>query len=414
VSGYGLARALAARARRSARPAVLALLVATLVTSPLAGVVAADATSNSDSVPSFEASLYTVDQGETTDDDQHSDVRTTVTDGDGDSTGTGGTDAGDETTTPRPLHDGTTIDTTNGRVLVDAATRQVVSGETTLDPGTTLLLRVTSRSPKSPFLVQAETTVADDGSFSAPFDFSGLATGSPFEVAVRSDDETLAEADGRVADCEGTCPTTTVASGSDGEGPTATPLDADDVGVRSAVQVAQGDTARIPVTFGDSEAVTVTLGDERAVGYETTAVVRDTNGDGRAVVVVRTAASDDADHPALAVAESGETRPANVTSETTLDSVLDPFEYEISVSVGTAAEGDPDATGTLAVRADDEGANGDATTTTPDPAGPNGATVAAKGGERGSGPALTGLGALALGGLIALGGVATFLGYVRN
>ncbi|WP_436931766.1 BGTF surface domain-containing protein [Halosimplex halobium] len=496
------ARGLPARARRGARLALVAVLVATLVTSPLAGVVAAGAPAN----PSFEETITTVRQGETAEitinatgsdgegirfavgdadaEDQNFEARATVTDADGDGTvvvrfdtaavdegGPGSyltvadgdaidnrtelagtddplapaaydlslgdpadpaaigtlallsadgesaeddaTDGADETATPRPLHDGTSVDTNDdGKVVVDAAPQQTISGETTLDPGTTLAVRVTSSSSSSPFLMQVETTVDDDGTFAASFDFGDVSAGTPFEVTVRSDGEGLAEAYGRVADCEGDCPTATPA---DAEGSTATPLAADGVGVQGVTQVTSGDVARIPVTFGDADALTVTLGDEAEVNYETTAVIRDTNGDDRAVVVVRTGATDDADRPVLAVAEAGETRPANVTSETTLDSPLDPFDYDVAVSAGAGADGEPDAIGTLVVMADDGagGSDGDGSTATAadPPAGPDGATVAAAGG---SGSLLTGFGALALGGLIAFGGVALFLGFVRG
>ncbi|QLH80874.1 BGTF surface domain-containing protein [Halosimplex pelagicum] len=491
---------LSARVRRSARPAFLALLVATLVTSPLAGVVAAGAAT----APSFEESITTVQQGETAEiainttgasgepvqfvvgdadaEDQNFEARATVTDADGDGTvvvrfdtdavDEGGpesylTVAGDdtienrtelagtddplaptaydltlgdpadptaigtlallsadgespgdgETATPRPEHDGTTIDTTDGEVRVAPEVGQTIAGETTLDAGTPVSVRVVSDSPSSPFLVTAEATVDDDGTFEGTFDFSDMPSGTPIDVSVRTDDRFLTAESGRIVDCEPECPTgTATAGGDDGEAASGTPLSTDEIQVRSPVQVAQGDVARAPVTFGDADALTVTLGDEEAVNYETTAVVRDTNGDGRAVVVVRTDAADDADRPVLAVAEAGETRPANVTSETTLDGALDPFEYDISVSAGTAADGEPDAIGTLVVLADDGGAGGDASTATADdppadPAGPNGATVAADGG---SGSPLTGLAALAVGGLIAFGGVAVFLGFVRN
>ena len=499
-----LARGSAARANRTARHVLVAVLVATLVTSPLAGVAVADAASAPDAAPSFEESIYTVRQGETAEiavnttgtagegvqvvigdadaDDQHFEARATVTDADGDGTvvvrfdtaavdeggpesyltvagddavenrtelagtddplaptaydlslgdpadpvaigtlallsadgdSTGGADGDDATATPRSLHDGTTIDTTDGEVVVDAAAGQTIAGETTFDPGTTVSIRVTSQSEQSPFLRQVETTVGDDGSFAAPFDFSGVPVGTAFEVSVRGDGEALAEAYGRVADCEDSCPTATATPGPGGDGSTATPLDADVVGVRSVTQVASGDTARVPVTFGDADALTVTVGDEESVNYETSAVVRDTNGDGRAVVVVRTGAADDADRPVLAVAEAGETRPANVTSETTIDGALDPFDYDISVSAGTATDGEPDAIGTLVVTAADGdagGADGGGATATADDPPANPATVAAGG----SGSALTGLGALALGGLIAFGGVAVFLGFVRG
>ncbi|WP_436908285.1 BGTF surface domain-containing protein [Halosimplex marinum] len=505
MTAAAAARGLSARVRRGGRSALVALLVATLVTSPLAGVVAAGAPAT----PSFEETITTARQGETAEitinatgsegdgirfavgdadaDDQNFEARATVADADGDGTvvvrfdtaavdeggpesyltvadgdaidnrtelagtddplaptaydlslgdpadpaaigtlallsadgesaeddGSDGADGSDETATPRPLHDGTTVDTNgDGKVVVDAAAQQTITGETTLDPGTTLSVRVTSRSSSSPFLMQVETTVDDDGTFAASFDFGDVSAGTPFEVTVRGDGEGLAEAYGRVTDCEGDCPTATPAGG---EGSTATPLDADGVGVQGVTQVTRGDVARIPVAFGDAEALTVTLGDEAEVNYETTAVIRDTNGDDRAVVAVRTGATDDADRPALAVAEAGEVRPANVTSETTLDSPLDPFDYDVAVSAGAGADGEPDAIGTLVIMPDDGAgsAGGDASTATADdpPAGPDGATVAAAGG---SGSLLTGLGALAVGGLIAFGGVALFLGFVRG
>lgn len=489
-----MTRRLAARVRRGARPAFLALLVATLVTSPLAGVVAA----SDAATPSFADEGYEVAQGETAEvvidtngtdtarltvgdaEERNFEIRATVTDADGDGTvtvrfNTGAahesgpesylTVAGDDTVenrtevagaddlldrapyglrlgdpdeptanatlsilsadsdhpddetptataAPGDTHDGTALDTTDGEVRVAAETGQTISGETTLDAGTPISIRVVSESPSSPFLVTAEATVDDDGAFEGAFDFSDMPSGTPITVDVRTDDRSLASGSGEIVDCGADCPTgTATAGGADGETATPAPLDTDVIQVRDTVQADRGAVARIPVTFGDADALTVALGDEDAVEYETSAVVRDANGDGRAVVVVRTGAADEPDRPVLAVAETGETRPANVTSETTLDGALDPFEYDISVSAGTAADGEPDAIGTLVVTADG-GADDDSTATADEPpAGPDGATVAADGG---SGSALTGLGALAVGGLIAFGGVATFLGFARD
>ena len=298
---------------------------------------------------------------------------------------------------------GTTIDHEGEELTVESAPDQRITGETTVDPGTTLSVRIKSASSESPFLLSAEAPVAEDGSFAATADFSSVSPGTPFEVSVRDGTTELAHATGRVGDCEGSCPT--AAGDQSGEDTTRTPLDASEVNVASVVTIDGNETARVPVTFGDSDALTVSVGDED-VNYGTTAVVRDTNGDGRAVVLVRTDAADDAETPVLAVEESGEVRPVNVTSGRTLDAPLDPAEYDLSVHAGTTADGNPATVGTLVV-ADGDG-TGDAGTDADD-ASPG--TVAATDSSAGR---LSGFGALALGGLLAVGGVAVFVGFARR
>ncbi|WP_415379489.1 BGTF surface domain-containing protein [Halosimplex sp. TS25] len=333
--------------------------------------------------------------------------------GDGDQSEEGDGTPSDGTATPKPTHDGTTLDTTDGDIYVAPAAGQTISGETTLDPGTTVSVRVQSTQVSSPFLMSVETTITENGTFAGAFDFSGMSNGTPFEVIVRGDDRVLARGTGTVTDCESDCPTRTASGGDDGT-PTSASLDAEEIDVESVVEVEQGAVARIPVTFGDADALTITVGDEEAANYETTATIRDTNGDGRAVVVFRTNATDDPDRPALAVAEAGETRPANVTSETTLDSVLDPAPYSIDVFAGADTD-DPEAIGAISVTSGDQSAesapDGDETATDDEPPGPGDATVAADGG---SDSFLTGVGALALGGLLAFGAIAMFLGFVRS
>lgn len=478
-----------------------ALVVAALVTTPLAGVAAGAGGAD----PAFEQSVYSVDRGETaaividttgTDDDSarltvgdaadvNFEAAATVIDADGDGTVTvrfdtgaahesspasyltaaGGDElknrteragvdepldpasyplslgdpddpaasaslallAGHETETPsddgatttQATPNGTTLDTTDGDVVVQRSAQQSISGETTVDAGTSLSIRVQSSSSESPFLMQVETTVAEDGTFEGSFDFSDVATGTEFEVTVRGDGATLAQAPGRVADCEAGCPTVT--STPDSADDEATPLDTDQVAVQDITRVAQTEAARIPISFGDAEAVTITIGDGDAINYETSAVVRDTDGDGRAFLIFRTNATDNADRPALAVEENGETRPVNVTSETTLDTVLDPAPYSIDVFGGPTREGNPADIGTLVVQAagdtgTDQPLDGDSSvvadgSTAEPPASPDAGTVAA---SNQSGSFLTGIGALALGGLLAFGAIAMFLGFVRS
>ena len=91
------------------------------------------------------------------------------------------------------------------QLTLAAAEGQVVRGETTLDAGTSVTVRMRS-SGANPFLKSVETTVTEQGTFEATFDMSDVPEGSYFELSVRGNGSGLASAEGRVA-CENGCPT---------------------------------------------------------------------------------------------------------------------------------------------------------------------------------------------------------------
>jgi len=83
-------------------------------------------------------------------------------------------------------------------LALDAATDQRIRGETDLAPGTKLEVRVRSAG-SSPFLLTAEATVSEEGTFEASVDLSGVDAGTTVDVVVRHDGETAAETTGEIA-----------------------------------------------------------------------------------------------------------------------------------------------------------------------------------------------------------------------
>lgn len=102
--------------------------------------------------------------------------------------GDGGT--ADAAETPRFVYDGE-------RLTVDPAPDQVVQGETDLERGTELSVRIRS-SGENPFLMSATATVDDDGAFEATFDMSDVPPGTTFEVVVHRDGARFLNATGEV------------------------------------------------------------------------------------------------------------------------------------------------------------------------------------------------------------------------
>jgi hypothetical protein len=101
-----------------------------------------------------------------------------------------------QTSTP----DGPVVLTTgeDGRLVLETAEGQVVRGETTLEPGTTLLVRLRSSDSAHPFLHSTETAVREDGSFRATFDLSAVEGSGTFDVVVRRGDEVLLRTTGEL------------------------------------------------------------------------------------------------------------------------------------------------------------------------------------------------------------------------
>jgi hypothetical protein len=94
--------------------------------------------------------------------------------------------------------DGTTIDTENGTLTLDAAPNQTVAGETDLAPGTSLTVRLRSSGNSTPFLRTADATVSDDGTWTASVDLSSVADQPRFTAIVIRDGEELANVTGQV------------------------------------------------------------------------------------------------------------------------------------------------------------------------------------------------------------------------
>lgn len=82
-------------------------------------------------------------------------------------------------------------------VTFESAANQTIRGETDLPPGTELLVRVRS-SGSSPFIKQTETTVQENGAFTASFNFSSVDPGTSFEVQIRHAGDSVATANGEV------------------------------------------------------------------------------------------------------------------------------------------------------------------------------------------------------------------------
>ncbi|WP_227356983.1 BGTF surface domain-containing protein [Haladaptatus salinisoli] len=98
-----------------------------------------------------------------------------------------------------------TIDRDGETVTVERATNQTISGETTLDPGTEVV--VVASSPGT-FYKTKQVNVTENGTFDATFDFERFDDGTEFEVVVKRDGVSLASVDGVV----GEQATTTTAS----------------------------------------------------------------------------------------------------------------------------------------------------------------------------------------------------------
>lgn len=97
----------------------------------------------------------------------------------------------DAAETPRFLHDG-------DQLTLEPAEGQTVRGETDMDEGTELSVRLRS-SGESPFLKSRTTTVDDSGAFEATFDLSDVDGGTTFEVVVRRNATHVMNTTGEVA-----------------------------------------------------------------------------------------------------------------------------------------------------------------------------------------------------------------------
>lgn len=175
-----------------------------------------------------------------------------------------------DTSTPA-APDGTTIDHDGDGLTLENDPGQVVSGTTDLDAGSELVVRLRSTNGTSPFIVQANATVGEDGRFEATVDLSNVAADTPFAVSVRHDDEELANESGLVV--EGSVPESTPSEDS----PVTLDHEGDAVTLENAAEQTVSGTADLP----EGSEVTVRLrssdGDQPFIKQATTTV----DGDGR-------------------------------------------------------------------------------------------------------------------------------------
>ena len=91
---------------------------------------------------------------------------------------------------PRLVYDGE-------RLTVESAPEQTIHGETDLDAGTELAVRLRSTG-ENPFLTSTTATVDDDGAFEATVDTSHVRPGTTFEVVVLRNGTAITNATGEV------------------------------------------------------------------------------------------------------------------------------------------------------------------------------------------------------------------------
>jgi hypothetical protein len=94
--------------------------------------------------------------------------------------------------------DGTTIHTEDGTLTLEAAPNRTISGESDLDAGTVLTVRLRSSGSSTPFLRTADATVGADGTWTATVDLSSVSDQPTFVATVHHDGERLANVSGRV------------------------------------------------------------------------------------------------------------------------------------------------------------------------------------------------------------------------
>ncbi|WP_423999595.1 BGTF surface domain-containing protein [Haloarcula salina] len=221
-----------------------------------------------------------------------------------------------------------------------AAQQQVVTGETTIESGTEVTVRIQSNDPESPFLYQSHGEVQDDGTFVAVLDLSSVPANTSYELAVHADGTELTNRTVTVRACEDDC-TDPIPE---------TPTPSETASDPTVVTVEQGETAEIPVPTDGDETRTLSVGGPD-VNYLVNATVTDGDGDGEVLVLFNTTNAG-TDGATLTAADDGDS--VTVTrQEPDLSSPLDPAAYEFRLFDGTDTSERPDTTGTLQIEAGD-------------------------------------------------------------
>lgn len=238
--------------------------------------------------------------------------------------------------------DGTaTID--DSSLPLAAAEQQVITGQTSLEPGSKVTVRLRSTDASSPFLKQPVTRVDEDGEFAVVVDMSDRAPNTTFTVSVRHDTQTLVERSSRVVACDGDC-TDPVP-----ETPTRTPRpDGENV-----FRVEQGNTLNFAVPMDDRTHATYSIGGPD-VNYLLNVTVTDANDDGTVPLRFDTAAAG-TDEQTITLADPDEDALKVTDEEPDLPSTLDPAAYEYRVFDGNETAGKPGSVGTVIVTANESG-----------------------------------------------------------
>ncbi|MFB6090067.1 MAG: BGTF surface domain-containing protein [Halobellus sp.] len=256
---------------------------------------------------------------------------------------------------PAAADPGLTVEYEGDRVTVANGPSQVVRGTADAPTGTEVLVRVRSTGNTSPAFIKTErAVVTDDGTWAVAFNFSDIEAGGSFSLNARFENGSAeTEVEGEIVACEGECtddPPEDTPTPIPEQTATPTRTDGDDSPVafgENVFLVNRGGVAAIPLSFtGDANAAVVVVGNESEVNYELEAVVRDEDGDGEAVLYVDTSL---AGRGGETVSVSGGDT-VGVRSETELDALLDPASYDVSLYAGPDRGGDPVDVGSLVVQ----------------------------------------------------------------
>jgi hypothetical protein len=281
------------------------------------------------------------------------------------------------------------------RLTLAAADRQTVRAETSLPPGTEVqvLLDATDADGVAWVTSRAGATVSEAGTVNATFDLAGYGPNVSFEARLVHEETVVTSAPGRLTACEQYC------------------LRTDEVRVLGGVEVNQNRTAAIPVTFGDGDRLNVTVENTTGPAYRLAATVHDSDGDGRATLLFRTAHAGD-EEPTLLVREDNETRPAELINESSLNRTIPAALY--MVTARTPGERNAWDLGRLVVfesrllpETATSASGGDEPRSTTDSVTPDPLDVQEDRGNVGLG--LVSLGSIGVGGLIAVVGLTRLL-----
>lgn len=230
-----------------------------------------------------------------------------------------------------------TTSLTDDRFPFAPAEQQVVSGETHLDPGTELTVRVRSDTSSNPFLSQKTTYITENGSFAAVFDMSDVAPNTAITITVLSNGTELVDRAERVSSCDSDCRDTVPEM----PGPP-----------EPNVAVEQGAVATIPVATDGHDTVSFSLGSDD-VNYMINATLVDGNDDGEVPIRFDTASAGTAE-PTLSVVDTADS--LTITrSEPDLPSTLDAADYEYRIYRGANTSGTPDTEARMTVEANESG-----------------------------------------------------------